>query len=58
MKKNNLVYVLGEDVTELAFYYFFYPNRKFMLEVIEIESYKQMKYRKKTKEGKLSTHFK
>ena len=46
-----LVYFLGEDVTELAFCYIFYPNRKFMLEGIEIESYQKMQYRKKPNRG-------
>ena len=46
LEKDNLVYVLGEDVIELAFCYIFYPKRKFILEVIEIEIYQQLKNRK------------
>ena len=56
MEKDNLVYLLGEDVIELIFCYIFYPNRKFMHKGIEIKSHQQMQYRKKG--GKSSKNIK
>ena len=43
----NLDFVLGETVTEIAFYYIFYPNRNFMLDGIQIKHYQQMQLRKR-----------
>ena len=40
-------FVLGENVTEIAFCYIFYPNRNFMLDGIQIEHYQQMQLRKR-----------
>ena len=47
LNAESLDYVLGETVTEVAFCYIFYPNRNFMIAVIEIENYQQMQYRKR-----------
>ena len=40
----NLDFLLGENVTEIAFCYIFYPNRNFMIEGIEIENYQQSNF--------------
>ena len=47
LNSENLDFVLGETITEIAFCYIFYPNRNFLLDGIEIENYQQMQLRKR-----------
>ena len=47
LNSENLDFVLGETVTEIAFCYIFYPNRNFMLDGIQIENYQQIQFRKR-----------
>ena len=52
-EKDTLVYVLGEDATELSFYYIFYPNRKLCLNELKLKVIKKCNIWEKTKEGKM-----
>ena len=56
LEKENLDYVLRENVTEVAFCYILYPNRNFIIELIHIESYKKIQNRKR-KEKEESVKF-
>ena len=47
LNSENLDFVLGETITEIAFCYIYYPNRNFMLDGIEIENYQQLQLRKR-----------